>query len=84
MTERRCQYSGCEHPPIVFYGAQRKVGLCLEHYPIFDSYLEVVSEMGYPPKDETKILRQHVLDWARAAGHAKPKSGAYSRERFDD
>jgi len=76
-----CRYSHCAHPPVVFYGQERKVALCAEHYELFDQALDVISEMGYGPKQETKIMRQHVLDWARARGHSIPKR---SRESWDD
>ena len=85
VRKPRCRYSHCEQPPVVFYGQERKVGLCVDHYELFDEALDVISEMGYSPKQETKVMRQHVLDWARYAGDSViSPTKAYRGEGWDD
>lgn len=79
MGRVKCAYSRCKEPPVVRYGQLRAVGLCGEHFHLFDTQLEVIEQMGYEPEAEARKLRQLVLDWAREAGDARPKAHSVYR-----
>ncbi len=71
---------------MVFYGQQRLVALCADHFHLFDVTLEQMALWDMEPRKETSVMRAHVLDWARHAGDATPKGAqsAYQREGWDD